>query len=76
MRELLRTTDPTVLPFAQALLSGEDIDCVVLDVNMSILEGSLGILPRRLMVRAEDLHRARIVMRDNGLEPYEDEDWL
>lgn len=76
MRELLRTTDPTVLPFAQALLSGEDIDCVVLDVNMSILEGSLGILPRRLMVRAEDLHRARIVMRDNGLEPYEGEDWL
>ncbi len=76
MRELLRTTDPTLLPFAQALLSGEDIECVVLDVNMSILEGSLGILPRRLMVHEQDLYRARIVLIDNGIEPYEGEDWL
>ena len=76
MRELLRTTDPTLVPFAQALLSGEDIECVVLDVNMSILEGSLGILPRRVMVAERDLHRARIVLRDNGIEPFEGEAWL
>jgi hypothetical protein len=76
MGELLRTTDPTLVPFVQALLSGEDIDCVVLDVNMSILEGSLGILPRRVMVREEDLFRARAILRDNGVEPYEGEDWL
>lgn len=76
MDELLRTTDPTLVPFVQALLSGEDIDCVVLDVNMSILEGSLGILPRRVMVREEDLFRARAILRDNGVEPYEGEDWL
>ena len=76
MRELLRTTDPTLVPFAQALLSGEDIDCVVLDVNMSILEGSLGILPRRVMVAERDLHRARRVLIDNGIEPFEGEAWL
>ncbi|MGF1502486.1 MAG: DUF2007 domain-containing protein [Paracoccaceae bacterium] len=76
MHELLRTTDPTLIPFAQALLSGEDIECFVLDVNMSVLEGSLGILPRRLMVAERDLVRAQQVLRDNGVEPYEGEDWF
>jgi hypothetical protein len=38
-----------------------------MDVHMSILEGSLGILPRRLMVRDQDLWRARIVLRDNDI---------
>ena len=38
------------------------------DVNMSMLEGSIGILPRRMMVRRQDLHMARIALRDNGLE--------
>ncbi len=76
MEELLRTTDPTLVPFASALLRAEHIDFFVLDTNMSIVEGSLGILPRRLMVRAEDLDRARVVLRDNGIEPYEREAWL
>ena len=76
MEELLRTTDPTLIPFAQALLAGEEIDCFLLDANMSVLEGSLGILPRRLMVRREDLFRARAVLRDNGVEPFAGEPWL
>ena len=76
MEELLRTTDPTLIPFARALLAGEDIDCFVLDANMSVLEGSLGVLPRRLMVRREDLFMARAILRDNGIEPYTGEDWL
>ena len=76
MEELLRTTDPTLVPFASALLRAEHIDVFVLDTNMSIVEGSLGILPRRVMVRTADLARARAVLRDNGIEPYEREDWL
>ena len=67
MRELLRTNDPTVIAFATALLRGEGIDCFRLDDNMSALEGSIGILPRRLMVRERDLPRARTAMIDNGL---------
>lgn len=67
MHELLRTTDPTIIAFASALLEGEDIDVFALDVHMSILEGSIGILPRRLMVREGDLARARIVLADNGI---------
>lgn len=68
MRELLRTTDPTVIAFATALLRGEGIDCFPLDHNMSILEGSIGILPRRLMVREEDLRQAMVVIEDNGID--------
>ncbi|WP_290689880.1 MULTISPECIES: DUF2007 domain-containing protein [unclassified Haematobacter] len=67
MREVLRTSDPTVIPFAVALLQGEGIAAFPLDVHMSILEGSLGILPRRLMVRDGDLSHARRVLIDNGL---------
>ena len=76
MEELLRTTDPTLVPYAQALLDGEDIACFVFDVNMSVLEGSLGILPRRLMVMRRDLYPARAILRENGAEPYEAEKWL
>ncbi|WP_093118649.1 DUF2007 domain-containing protein [Salinihabitans flavidus] len=67
MKELLRSNDPTVIAFASALLRGEGIDCFEMDVNMSVLEGSIGILPRRMMVRAEDHERAQRVMRDNDL---------
>jgi hypothetical protein len=67
MKELLRTTDPTVIAYAKALLSGEGIDCFEMDVHMSVLEGSIGVLPRRLMVRQQDLFLARAAMRDNGI---------
>jgi hypothetical protein len=67
MKELLRSTDPTIIAFATALLEGEGIDVFDLDVHMSILDGSLGILPRRLMVRDRDLFMARSVLRDNGI---------
>lgn len=69
MRELLRTTDPTVIAFAKALLQGEGITAFAMDVHMSILDGSLGILPQRLMVADRDLFMARVVCRDNGLTP-------
>lgn len=68
MEELVRTTDPTLIVFARALLRGQDIDCFELDVHMSVLEGSLGILPRRLMVARRDAFRARAILRDNGVE--------
>ncbi len=67
MRELLRTTDPTVIAYATALLEGEDIEVFDMDVHMSVLEGSIGILPRRLMVRQRDHFRARAVLVDNDV---------
>ncbi len=68
MKELLRSTDPTVMAFATALLSGEDIECFELDVNMSNLYGGIDIFPRRMMVRTEDYERAARVMTDNDIE--------
>ncbi|MDC0496488.1 DUF2007 domain-containing protein, partial [Planktomarina temperata] len=67
MKELLRTTDPTLMAFAQMLLRGEDIACFEFDVNTSIIEGSIGILPRRLMVADRDHFVAAAVMRDNDV---------
>ena len=67
MQEILRSNDPTVIAFATALLSGEDIEFFEMDVHMSVLEGSIGVLPRRLMVRHADAHLARSVLSDNDL---------
>jgi hypothetical protein len=68
MKELLRSTDPTIIAFASALLQGEDIACFAMDVNMSVLEGGIGIFPRRLMVREDDHAAALRVMRDNEID--------
>ena len=68
MKELLRTNDPTVIALATALLDTEDIACFEFDVNMSILDGSIGIVPRRVMVADRDLFMARAVMRDAEIE--------
>ena len=67
MKELLRTTDPTIIAYVTALLDAEDIATFEMDVHMSVLDGSLGILPRRLMVRDGDLFIARAVLRDNDI---------
>jgi len=69
MKELLRTTDPTVIAFATHLLTGEGIATFPLDVHMSILDGSLGILPQRLMVADRDHFRASAILRDNDILP-------
>lgn len=67
MKELLRTTDPTVIAFATHLLSGEGITAFPLDVHMSVLDGSLGILPQRLMVAERDHFLATAILRDNDI---------
>ena len=69
MKLLLQTTDPTVIAFAQALLEGEGIASFAMDVHMSVLDGSLGVLPQRVMVADRDLFLARAICRDNGFEP-------
>lgn len=58
MRELLKTNDPVLLNFAQVLLGDAGMAAIVFDENMSVMDGSLGILPRRLMVADEEYDRA------------------
>jgi hypothetical protein len=67
MRELVRASDPVLVTFIEALLKSEGIAIVVADVNMSVLEGSLSILPRRLLVAEEDAERAARILADCGL---------
>ena len=59
MRELVRTNDIVLVSAIGALLDGAHIDHLVADQNMSIIEGSLGILPRRILVHDEDNEEAR-----------------
>lgn len=67
MIELLRTNDPVVISFAEALLRDAGIDHFVADQNMSVLEGSLGVLPRRLMVARDQAEQARKLLSDAGI---------
>jgi len=68
MKELLRTNDPTIVTFTHALLRAEDIECFELDVHMSVLEGSIGIMPRRVMVADADYFMARAILKDNEVD--------
>ncbi len=63
MRELLRTNDPVLLNFVQVLLKDAGIATVVFDGHMSVMEGSLGVLPRRLMVADDDADEAEALVR-------------
>jgi hypothetical protein len=68
MIELLRSNDPVLISFADSLLKEAGIEHAIVDQNMSVIEGSLGILPRRILV-ARSLHEsARKIMIDAGLE--------
>ena len=63
----MRTNNAVLVSAIGALLDGADIHYMVLDQNMSVLEGSLGILPRRLLVADEDLAAARRLLTEAGL---------
>lgn len=66
MKELLRTNDPVRLSFLQALLRDSGIDSLVLDHHTSLVEGSIGAIPRRLIVAERDYDRARCVLAEAG----------
>ncbi|MGQ9365558.1 DUF2007 domain-containing protein [Azospirillum sp. ST 5-10] len=68
MREILRTTDAVRLSWLTALLADAGVAAVVLDTHTSVLEGSIGAIPRRLMVLAEDEALARRVLAQAGEE--------
>jgi hypothetical protein len=67
LRELVRTNDIVLVSAVGALLDGANIHHLVLDQNMSIIEGSLGVLPRRILVHEEDNREARQILADAGL---------
>ena len=67
MKELLRTNDPVLLSYVSALLEEAKIDFIVADINMSVLEGSIGILPRRILVESDKIGQARRILTEAGI---------
>ena len=67
MHEIMRTNDPVALSFARSLLEDAGIFCMVADESMSVLDGSLGILPRRLLIDRDEKDRAIRLLEDAGL---------
>ncbi len=67
MKELLRSNDPVLLSFVSSLLEEAEIAFIVLDTNMSVLEGSIGILPRRVLVEDDGIDRARNLLTEAGV---------
>ena len=68
MEELIATNDIVTISVVQSLLSEAKIEHLLLDQNMSILEGSIGIIPRRIMVERSKAQEARELLKEAGLE--------
>jgi len=64
VKELIRSNDPVRLSWLQALLAASGIKVVVFDTHTSVLEGSIGAIPRRLMVADADHQAARALLDD------------
>lgn len=67
MIELVRTNDAVIISFVESLLRDAGIHCLVADQNMSVLDGSIGVLPRRILVPDDDAAEARRILTDAGI---------
>ena len=67
MIELLRSNDVVLISFAESLLKEAEIPFFVADTHMSVLDGQVSILPRRLLVPREDLRKAQAILKENAL---------
>lgn len=67
MKELIATNNLVTVSFVESLLEDASIDYLILDQNMSILEGSIGIIPRRIMVPDGLIRNARALLEDAGI---------
>jgi hypothetical protein len=66
MRAVVATNNPVRLSFLVALLADAGIETVLLDTHASIADGSIGAIPRRLMVAQDDYDRARRILHEAG----------
>jgi hypothetical protein len=69
MIELFRTNDMVLISATEAVLKELDIIYFIADEHMSILEGSIGVLPRRVMVDADSKAQAERVLTEAGIMP-------
>ena len=71
MVELVRTNDTVLVGFIEVLLRDAGVSVIVADENMSVLEGSLGVLPRRVLIDEEDEEQSKALLKDAGVG-----DWI
>lgn len=67
MKELIRSNDPVLISFVSALLKEAGIAFTVLDTNMSVMEGSIGVLPQRVLVDEGAVGKARTLLTEAGV---------
>jgi hypothetical protein len=63
MRMVLKSNNPVVLSYAADVLTQAGIESVIFDTHASIMDGSIAVVPRRLMVLDEDRARAEALLR-------------
>lgn len=68
MIEIMRTTNPVDINYVQALLKDADIFVAIFDDNISIVEGSIGLFPKRVMISEDDTEAVRSLLRDTELQ--------
>ena len=66
----MRTNDVVALSYALSVLQDAGIDPLVADQYMSVMEGSIGIFPRRVQVRDADVAEARRLLAEAGLADF------
>lgn len=74
MREIVKTNEPVLLSYVEALLQGADIKMMVADRNMSVMEGSIGVFPRRVLVDDDKWGEARRILIEAKLGEWITED--
>jgi hypothetical protein len=67
MKLIVRATDPVLISFVEALFREAGIVLHVADANISIMEGSIGAFPRRVLVRDDDWVRAAQLLEEADL---------
>jgi len=68
MIAVIKTNNPVTISYARSLLNDAEIDCYIADTHASIIEGSIGAIPQRVMVLVEDAEEARVVLSKGGLK--------
>jgi len=72
MIELMRTNDPVLISFATSVLGDAGIPHTVADSHMSVIDGSIGAIPRRIMVAEDHSADARELLTEAGVEVNQD----
>ncbi|MDZ7627471.1 MAG: DUF2007 domain-containing protein [Parvularculaceae bacterium] len=67
MNELIRTNDPALISFVEALLTEAGFRYFIADAHMSAVDGSIGALPRRILVESDQETQARRLLADADL---------